>query len=143
MKQELLSIIVPAYNEESTVKIFLEETEKYTAEMPVDVEYLFVDDGSTDNTMEKLRDLSEKNEKVHYLSFSRNFGKEAAIYAGCSIPAGIMWSSWMQICRTRRLCSRKCTGSSLRNNTTVWGAEGWTEKENRRFALFLPGCFTE
>ena len=88
MKQELLSIIVPAYNEESTVKIFLEETEKYTAEMPVDVEYLFVDDGSTDNTMEKLRDLSEKNEKVHYLSFSRNFGKEAAIYAGMQYSRG-------------------------------------------------------
>lgn len=88
MKQELLSIIVPAYNEESTVKIFLEETEKYTAEMSVDVEYLFVDDGSTDNTMEKLRDLSEKNEKVHYLSFSRNFGKEAAIYAGMQYSRG-------------------------------------------------------
>lgn len=88
MKQELLSIIVPAYNEESTVKIFLEETEKYTVEMPVDVEYLFVDDGSTDNTMEKLRDLSEKNEKVHYLSFSRNFGKEAAIYAGMQYSRG-------------------------------------------------------
>lgn len=88
MKQELLSIIVPAYNEESTVKIFLEETEKYTAEMPVDVEYLFVDDGSTDNTMEKLRNLSEKNEKVHYLSFSRNFGKEAAIYAGMQYSRG-------------------------------------------------------
>ena len=88
MKQELLSIIVPAYNEESTVKIFLEETEKYTAEMPIDVEYLFVDDGSTDNTMEKLRNLSEKNEKVHYLSFSRNFGKEAAIYAGMQYSRG-------------------------------------------------------
>lgn len=88
MKKELLSIIVPAYNEEATVEIFLEETEKCTAKMPLDVEYLFVDDGSTDNTMEKLKEMSRKNEKVNYVSFSRNFGKEAAMYAGMQYSHG-------------------------------------------------------
>lgn len=88
MKKELLSIIVPAYNEEATVEIFLEETEKCTAKMPLDVEYLFVDDGSTDDTMEKLKEMSRKNEKVNYVSFSRNFGKEAAMYAGMQYSHG-------------------------------------------------------
>lgn len=56
--------------------------------MPVDVEYLFVNDGSSDNTLAVLKKLSEENKKVRYLSFSRNFGKEAAIYAGMKCSKG-------------------------------------------------------
>lgn len=88
MKREFLSIIVPAYNEEPTIEIFLNEAEKYTSRMPVDVEYLFVNDGSSDNTLAVLKKLSEENKKVRYLSFSRNFGKEAAIYAGMKYSKG-------------------------------------------------------
>lgn len=55
MKREFLSIIVPAYNEEPTIEIFLNEAEKYTSRMPVDVEYLFVNDGSSDNTLAVLK----------------------------------------------------------------------------------------
>lgn len=89
MKQELLSIIVPAYNEESTVKIFLEETEKYTAEMPVDVEYLFVDDGSTDNTMEKLRNLSEKRESTLSLLLQKFWEGSSHICGDAVFPRGL------------------------------------------------------
>lgn len=88
MKKDLLSIVVPAYNEEMTVRIFLKEAEKCTAGMPVKVEYLFVNDGSSDNTLEVLKELSLENDAVRYLSFSRNFGKEAAIYAGMKYAHG-------------------------------------------------------
>ena len=88
MKREFLSIIVPAYNEEPTIEIFLNEAEKYTSRMTVDVEYLFVNYGSSDNTLAVLKKLSEENKKVRYLSFSRNFGKEAAIYAGMKYSKG-------------------------------------------------------
>lgn len=79
-----ISIIVPAYNEEETLEIFHRETEKVFAnEMPtVSHDYFFIDDGSRDNTMGVIRELHKVDSKVHYVSFSRNFGKEAAIYAG-------------------------------------------------------------
>ncbi len=78
----LLSIIVPCYNEEEALPIFY-ETLIRTLHTISDVEYeiLFIDDGSTDGTLKILRQLSENN-NVYYLSFSRNFGKESAMYAG-------------------------------------------------------------
>lgn len=77
-----ISIIVPCYNEEETVEIFYRETEKVRKQLVhYDFEYIFVNDGSKDQTLSKLRQLA-KNENVHYLSFSRNFGKESALYAG-------------------------------------------------------------
>ena len=79
---QVLTIVVPVFNEQDTIEKFYEETEKYITEMPVKTEYLFVDDGSSDQTLDVLGRLHEKDPKVGYLSFSRNFGKEAAIYAG-------------------------------------------------------------
>ncbi|RBR33830.1 glycosyl transferase [Enterococcus cecorum] len=77
-----ISIIVPCYNEEETVEIFYRETEKMRKQLVhYNFEYIFVNDGSNDQTLSKLRQLA-KNENVHYLSFSRNFGKESALYAG-------------------------------------------------------------
>jgi glycosyltransferase involved in cell wall biosynthesis len=78
-----LSLVIPAYNEEDSIPIFYKETQNIISELPnMEVEYLFVDDGSGDNTLEVLRDLNKRDAQVHYISFSRNFGKEAAIYAG-------------------------------------------------------------
>lgn len=88
MKNSLLSIIVPAYNEEDSLELFYEETNKYTKAMPVDVEYLFIDDGSKDGTLEILHKLKREDKRVGYVSFSRNFGKEAAIYAGLENAKG-------------------------------------------------------
>ena len=77
-----ISIIIPCYNEEETVEIFYRETEKVRKQLVhYDFEYIFVNDGSKDQTLSKLRQLA-KNEHVHYLSFSRNFGKESALDAG-------------------------------------------------------------
>lgn len=85
---EKCSIIVPCYNEEEAIPLFYEEVEKVIGNMNLEFEYLFVNDGSKDGTLKVLRELSEKDEKVHYVSFSRNFGKEAAMYAGLAESTG-------------------------------------------------------
>ena len=84
-----LSLVIPAYNEEESIPIFYKETQNIISDLPnMEVEYLFVDDGSGDNTLEVLRDLNKRDAQVHYISFSRNFGKEAAIYAGLENATG-------------------------------------------------------
>ena len=84
-----ITVIVPCYNEEQSLHFFYEEMERVAAEMKeVAFEYLFIDDGSKDKTLECIHELKAKDEKVHYVSFSRNFGKEAAIYAGLSHASG-------------------------------------------------------
>jgi len=88
-KQIKLSLVVPAYNEEEALPIFYDEVMKLEKELPnVEIELMFVDDGSKDRTLEVLRELNGKDGRVHYVSFSRNFGKEAAIYAGLENATG-------------------------------------------------------
>ncbi len=77
-----ISLIIPCYNEQESVPLFYEEVTKVMSTLDYDYELLFVNDGSKDATLPILQDLSEKDEHVVYLSFSRNFGKEAAMYAG-------------------------------------------------------------
>lgn len=84
-----LSLVIPCYNEEEGLLLFFEEVEKVRKNLPLEFEYLFVDDGSTDGTLKVLRRLeAEHSEEVHYLAFSRNFGKEAALYAGLQASTG-------------------------------------------------------
>lgn len=83
-----LSIIVPCYNEEETVEIFYQETQKVIKQLQCDYEFIFVNDGSKDETLQKLRFLSQKDANVRYLSFSRNFGKESALFAGLKAATG-------------------------------------------------------
>lgn len=90
---KLLSVVVPCYNEEEAIPYFYEEmsktiilfNEKFS---DVEFEILFIDDGSIDNTMSVVKDLRKKDERVRYVSFSRNFGKEAAIFAGLEKSKG-------------------------------------------------------
>ncbi len=77
-----ISIIVPCYNEQEALPYFYEEITKVFSTMNYDYEVLFVNDGSKDNTLKLLVDYAEKDTHVKYFSFSRNFGKEAAMYAG-------------------------------------------------------------
>ena len=84
-----ISVIVPCYNEEQAIHYFYEEMERVAAQMPENTfEYLFVDDGSRDGTLAVMRELRAKDARVRYVSFSRNFGKEAAIYAGLTHATG-------------------------------------------------------
>lgn len=84
---DLLSVVVPCYNEQESLLLFFEEISKVFIDN-VDFEYIFIDDGSKDNTLALIKQLRKKNQKVHYISFSRNFGKEAAIYAGLKKAKG-------------------------------------------------------
>lgn len=78
----LLSIVVPCYNEEESLDTFYQTVRATLKPLKMDIEYVFVDDGSKDGTLSKLKELRKADSQVHYISFSRNFGKEAAIFAG-------------------------------------------------------------
>ncbi|MGX7352827.1 glycosyltransferase family 2 protein [Enterococcus canis] len=83
-----ISVVVPCYNEEESLPYFYEAVETVRKEMAVEFEYIFVNDGSKDRTLAVLRDLQQANQNVHYLSFSRNFGKEPGLYAGLQHATG-------------------------------------------------------
>ncbi|MBD5537307.1 MAG: glycosyltransferase family 2 protein [Lachnospiraceae bacterium] len=88
---KLLSVIVPCYNEEENVPFFYEEfikNEAFFKEKEIEWELVYVDDGSRDGTAAEAKKLHEKDGRVHLLSFSRNFGKEAAMYAGLNRAKG-------------------------------------------------------
>ncbi len=88
-KKDKISIIVPCYNEEESIPMFYKETVKVLEEMEgIDYEFVFVDDGSIDHTLHILKELSRKDTHCRYVSFSRNFGKEAGMYAGLKEAEG-------------------------------------------------------
>lgn len=81
-----ISLIIPCYNEQETVPLFYAETSLVLKDMDCEYEFVFVNDGSADDTLKVIKQLAETDEHVTYLSFSRNFGKEAAMYAGfCNV----------------------------------------------------------
>lgn len=85
----MISCIVPCFNEAAVLNTFYNEITNTAKAMPyTEFEFLFIDDGSTDSTLKRLKDLALQDNRVHYMSFSRNFGKEAAIYAGLSKASG-------------------------------------------------------
>lgn len=83
-----ISVIVPCYNEEKAIPIFYREIIKVLQLLNYDYQLLFVNDGSKDSTLQELKSLAKKDPKVQYLSFSRNFGKEAAMLAGMRHSTG-------------------------------------------------------
>ena len=89
-KMEKISIIVPCYNEEKALPLFYDELTKHLLEFPdtVEFEIILVNDGSKDNTFTIIKKLAMNDSRIKYISFSRNFGKEAAIYAGLDNSIG-------------------------------------------------------
>lgn len=90
---KLVSVVVPCYNEQEVLPMFYEEITKISAQMSekypeLAFEFLFINDGSKDKTLEILRSLADKDERVRYISFSRNFGKESGMYAGLKNAKG-------------------------------------------------------
>ncbi|WP_407412025.1 glycosyltransferase family 2 protein [Methanobrevibacter sp.] len=81
-----LSIVVPCYNEEESVNLFVDEIERTLPDL--DYEIIYINDGSSDNTLLNIKKIAESNPKVKYISFSRNFGKESAMYAGLKSARG-------------------------------------------------------
>ncbi|CKH23951.1 glycosil transferase [Streptococcus pneumoniae] len=84
----MISIIVPCLNEEEVLPLFYQALEALLPDLETEIEYVFVDDGSSDGTLKLLKAYREQNPTVHYISFSRNFGKEAALYAGLQHATG-------------------------------------------------------
>ena len=86
---EKISVVIPCYNEEKAIPIFYKEMNKVMDKMKkLDLELIFVDDGSSDSTLEVCKNLAKEDKRVKFLSFSRNFGKEAGIYAGLNKSTG-------------------------------------------------------
>lgn len=86
---ETLSIVVPCFNEQEALPIFYKEIIKVAESLnSLEFEFVFVNDGSKDRTLEEMKALRQQDSRVHYVSFSRNFGKEAAIYAGLKKAKG-------------------------------------------------------
>ena len=89
MKKNLISIVVPCYNEEEAIPLYYEAMTKQMQKMDyVDFEIIFVNDGSKDKSLEIMRKIAKKDKRVRYVSFSRNFGKEAGMYAGLEAATG-------------------------------------------------------
>ncbi len=87
--KKILSIIVPCYNEEQALPFFYQEIDKVSKELKeLNFELIFINDGSKDKTLEVLKEYHKKDKRVRYISFSRNFGKEAAMYAGLEHSKG-------------------------------------------------------
>ena len=85
---KLLSIIVPCYNEEPALQLFYAAIQKVAPDLPTELEFIFVDDGSRDGTLQKIQQLHAQDPRVRFVSFSRNFGKEAALLAGLDHARG-------------------------------------------------------
>ena len=84
-----IDIVVPCYNEQEVLRAFYEETSKVVNELTdYEFTYILVDDGSKDNTFVIMKELAKAHEEVKYISFSRNFGKEAGMYAGLQHSTG-------------------------------------------------------
>ena len=81
-----LSIVVPCFNEEESIGIFLKEIQNILDDY--DYEIIYVNDGSEDNTLKNIKEIADSNSNIKYISFSRNFGKESAIYAGLKNASG-------------------------------------------------------
>lgn len=89
MKKETVSIIVSCYNEEKALPLFYEEINKVFKELKqTNMELIFINDGSKDNTLKEIKKLRAKDKRIRFISFSRNFGKEAAMYAGLKYATG-------------------------------------------------------
>ena len=89
MSKGKVSIVVPMYNEQESLEILYQELNRVTDTIKdYEFEYLFVNDGSKDNTLQEIQRLATADDRVRYVSFSRNFGKEAALYAGLSNADG-------------------------------------------------------
>ena len=89
MRMKKLSVIFPCFNEEESIPLFYKEINKVSKNMKyVSFEFIFVNDGSMDKTLEVIKKIRKKDNRVRYISFSRNFGKEASMYAGLEASSG-------------------------------------------------------
>ena len=89
MKKELISLVVPCYNEEDAIPLFYDAIKKQIKKMDyVDFELIFINDGSKDKTLDIIKEEAQKNDRLSYISFSRNYSQECAVEAGLRSAKG-------------------------------------------------------
>ncbi len=138
-----LSIIVPVFNEEETVAIFynaIELERKNFAEY--DIEYWYIDDGSTDGTVAAVEALIARDENVHLVSFSRNFGKEAGLYAGLEHATGDYVAVMDVDLQDPPSYCQTCWRASHPVNGMPLAHAAQRVPVNQRFGLGFQACFT-
>ena len=116
--EKKLSVVVSVYNEEQALPMFYETIKLILEILPWDYELLFVNDGSRDDSLSILKEYAARDEKVKVVSFSRNFGHEAAMIAGIDYAES---SAWMLTCSIRRNACRRLCGNLRR----VAGSSAW------------------
>ena len=146
----LISLIIPCFNEEEALPLLYPALCQTMEKLPdFDFELLFVNDGSRDGTMDVLRRLARQDPRVQYLSFSRNFGKEAAMYAGFCNAQGdyvAVMDADMQDPPSLlpQMVERLQTGlpkiGSRQGNGTAWPPAGSPGRESRPSGPSAPGC---
>ena len=140
---ETISIIIPCYNEEEAIPVYYETMVRQMNEMEeqqkVQFELIFVDDGSKDHSLFEMRRLAQKDMRCRYLSFSRNFGKEAAMYAGLQAAKGDYVTVMDVDLQDPPFLLPKCTRCCRAVPVTVWrhaGARGRArEKSNPSYQM--------
>ena len=135
-----ISIIVPCYNEEASIPLFYQEATRVLQTMDTPYEILFVNDGSSDQTLPVIRQLAQRDPHITYLSFSRNFGKESALLAGLCNMNGDYVAVMTPTCRILLPFCPKCSTFSRPKTTTVLQRAVQTGKANLRYAAGLPTC---
>ena len=140
MKNKTLSIIVPAYNEEETIELFFDEVNAQTLDLPLDKTFYFINDGSSDRTLDVIKTLSQKHSNVKYISFSRNFGKEAALLAGLRAASGDFVTVMDADLQDPQICSTRCM-ISFKKVTILWEHEEFHGKMSPLFVQFLLELF--
>lgn len=138
---KMISLIIPCFNEEESLPLFYPEATSVLRQMNCDYELIFVNDGSRDRTLEILKELSEKDPHVIYLSFSRNFGKEAAMYAGFCNAGGDYVAVMDADLQDPPSFSRKCWRSWNPENMTALPPDVSAVTESHLSGAFLPGNF--
>ena len=139
MDKPLISIIVPCWNEEQMVTLFLAETSQAIKDLRVDFEFLFIDDGSTDNTYEALKKLADSDSRVRILRLSRNFGSFPAISAGMYHASGDAVICMAADLQDPPSLIEKLVKSWQAGNDIVWAAIG--KRKDSFFQTFFSGLF--
>lgn len=138
-----LTVIVPCYNEEESLPFFYEEISKIANQMKALVlfEVIYINDGSSDQTLKVLQQIRARDSRMKYLSFSRNFGKEAAMYAGLEYATGDYVAIMMRTCNIHQQCFWTCMMESSMKDMTVLLPRGLLERESQRSARFFLDNF--